>query len=318
MLFRSPTGPPELWSSPPFVPTRDGEGWLYGRGAGDMKAGLAAMVGAVAALRELGVAPRSALTLQSVVEEECTGNGALQCAIAGQRADGAVVVEPFGDAVNTSQVGVLWFDVRIAGTPAHVGDAQLGASAIERAFGVIGRLRGLEAELNADPPPPYDAYQHPITLNIGMIEGGDWRSTIASACTVRCRLALFPGDEPASLRTRIESTVAAAAADDPVLAEMPPVVTYDGFAAHGYTVPSDAPILAAARDALGAARGSTPATVPSTATSDTRALGLAAQTPAVCIGPYAERIHATSERVWLPSVHQTVTALTLLDRKSVV
>ena len=68
-------GPPDMWASPPFVARRDGD-WLYGRGAGDMKAGLAAIVGAVAGLRRLGLEPLAPVELQSVVEEECTGNGA--------------------------------------------------------------------------------------------------------------------------------------------------------------------------------------------------------------------------------------------------
>ena len=67
--------PAALWSSDPWSGERDGD-WLYGRGAGDMKAGLAAIVGAVAGLRRLGLAPRGTVELQSVVEEECTGNGA--------------------------------------------------------------------------------------------------------------------------------------------------------------------------------------------------------------------------------------------------
>ena len=73
--------PSDMWSSPPFTARREGE-WMYGRGAGDMKAGLAAIVGAVRGLRQLGVEPLAPVQLQSVVEEECTGNGALACVLA--------------------------------------------------------------------------------------------------------------------------------------------------------------------------------------------------------------------------------------------
>ena len=88
---------------------------MHGRGAGDMKAGLAAMVGAVRGLQRLGLAPRGRVQLQSVVEEECTGNGALACVLAGHTADAAILTEPTRGAVWNAQVGVLWFQVRIIG-----------------------------------------------------------------------------------------------------------------------------------------------------------------------------------------------------------
>jgi acetylornithine deacetylase len=114
--------PSSLWSSPPFGARRDGE-WLYGRGAGDMKAGLAAIVGAARGLRHLGLTPRGRVQLQSVVEEECTGNGALACVLAGHTADAAILTEPTRGAIWNAQVGVLWFQVRVLGAPAHAGDA---------------------------------------------------------------------------------------------------------------------------------------------------------------------------------------------------
>ncbi len=153
----------KLWRTPPFKPTRDGD-WLYGRGAGDMKAGLATIVGAVLGLRALGLEPCAPVLLQSVVEEECGGNGTLQCLMSGCTAEAAVIPEPYAAFIPTSQVGVLWFHVDIAGAPAHVAEAQEGVNAIEAGHAIVRELHVLEDELNADPPAPFDAIPHPIGL----------------------------------------------------------------------------------------------------------------------------------------------------------
>ena len=114
---------------------------MYGRGAGDMKSGLVAMIGAVRGLQRLGLAPRARVQLQSVVEEECTGNGALACVLAGHTADAAILTEPTGGAIWNAQVGVLWFQVRVLGAPAHAMEASEGANAIEASYAVIKALR---------------------------------------------------------------------------------------------------------------------------------------------------------------------------------
>ena len=99
--------------------------------------------------------------------------------LAGHTADAAILTEPTSEAIWNAQVGVLWFQVRVLGAPAHAGDAADGANAIEASYAVIEALRGLEAELNEVKPPLYAAYPHPINLNVGVIKGGDWPSTVA-------------------------------------------------------------------------------------------------------------------------------------------
>jgi acetylornithine deacetylase len=299
--------PAELWAGDPFAARRDGE-WMYGRGAGDMKSGLAAMVGAVRGLQRLGVRPRGAVQLQSVVEEECTGNGALACVIAGQTADAAILTEPTKGAIWNAQVGVLWFQVRVLGAPAHAGDSGAGANAIEASYAVIRALRELEAELNAAKPPLYAAYPHPINLNVGMIRGGDWPSTVAAECVTQFRLACYPGDPVATLRERVEATVASVAATDPVHRIE---VLYDGFQCEGYELAADAPLITALADAAERATGQRPPLFASTATTDARTFQLYGGTPAVCFGPNAENEHGVDERVHLPSVIETAQAIAL-------
>ena len=303
--------PSSLWTGDPYDARVDGE-WMYGRGAGDMKSGLVAMIGAVRGLQRLGLSPRAKVQLQSVVEEECTGNGALACVLAGHTADAAILTEPTRGAIWNAQVGVLWFQVRVLGAPAHAGGlGDAGADAIEASYAIIKALRGLEADLNSSPPPLYDGYPHPINLNVGMIRGGDWPSTVAGECLTHCRLALYPGERVEDLKERVEQTVAAVAANDPALARHRVEVLYEGFQCEGYELAHDAPLITALSAACQRATGQTPPLFASTATTDARTFHLYGDTPAVCFGPLAEREHGIDERVHLPSITATAQAIAL-------
>jgi acetylornithine deacetylase len=267
-----------------------------------MKAGLAAMLAAVRGLQGLGLRPGAPVELQSVVEEECTGNGALATALARPLPDAAVVVEPFGNAVTIAQLGVLWFHLVAQGAPAHVGEAAEGVNAIEAIVRVLPALEELERELNERPPPPYDALVHPINLNLGAIRGGDWPSTVPGECRLSCRVALYPGDDPDALMQRIREAVGGEV-----------TIEQDGFSCSGYAVTEDDELVQALARAHLARSGSPAELVASTATTDARIyrfLGV----PAACIGPHAERLHAVDERVWLPSVTETAQTLALFIR----
>ena len=282
-----------LWSSPPFEPRRDGD-WLYGRGAGDMKAGLVAMTGAVRALRRAGVELRGDLQLQSVVEEECTGNGTLQCLLSGAHADACVITEPHHDHFTVAQVGVLWFHVDVRGVPGHA--ARGGRGAFDAALEVLAALRALEAELNTDPPPPYDAIEHPINLNPGVVTAGDWPSTVTAECTLSCRIAMYPGQDPAELQRGVEAAVA------------PYPVRYDGFVCEGSVVDEGEDVVVALGDAYAAVHGDRPALRATTATTDARHF-VRRGIPAICFGPEAERIHGIDERVSLRSMAEVARVL---------
>jgi acetylornithine deacetylase len=293
----------------PFGGHRE-DGWLYGRGSADMKCGIAAILGAVKGLRGLGLAPHAPVHLESVVEEECSGNGTLQTLLAGYTADAAVIGEPFGAAVTTAQVGVLWFKVRIVGVHGHAAEGRNATNAIEKSLTVIGALRELEAEMNVAPPPPFDLFSHPINLNVGAIRGGDWPSTVPGVCVTQYRIALFPGMRVADLRARIEAVVAEATADQPGSAE----VLYAGFASEGYDIPDDHALITTLAGSFEKQAGAPPALVSTTGTTDAAVFGNVGSIPSVCFGPYAEQAHGVAERVYLPSVVQTAQVMGLFIR----
>ncbi len=297
-----------LWTRSPYEPWRDGD-WLIGRGAGDMKAGLAAIAGAIRALRRLEVAPLAPIHLQSVVEEECSGNGALQCLLSGPTADACVITEPHADHITVSQVGVLWVHVEIRGHPAHAASADvLGFNAIHAAAVVTAALRALEAEMNVAPPPPYNHFAHPINLNVGMIRGGDWTSTVAAECSISYRLACYPHDRPEDLRRRVEHAVATAAAADPFLAENAPQLRYDGFSCEGFSLSHHEPVAQALSSAYARFNGTPAPLLATTATTDARHF-VRRGIPAVCFGPLAQEVHGIDERVSISSMVQTAKVL---------
>jgi acetylornithine deacetylase len=308
-----PPAAEELWTRPPFRAVREGD-WLYGRGAGDMKAGLAAMTGAVRALVRAGYAPEADVELQSVVEEECTGHGALQCLLDGSHADACVITEPHPDHLTVSQVGVLWFHVDLAGVPAHAARAShLGFNAIEAAIEVLAALRRHEQRLNENPPPPYDAFEHPINLNPGVISGGDWPSTVAATCTLSCRIGLYPGQDPEEASAGVEAAVAEAVAASPRLAENPPRVRYDGFSCEGSIVGEDEPLVQMLSGAYERLHGERLPALATTATTDARHF-VRGGIPAVCFGPRGEQIHGIDERVSVRSVVESAQVLGLFIR----
>ncbi|MCM2561155.1 ArgE/DapE family deacylase [Lutimaribacter sp. EGI FJ00015] len=316
-----PEGPTDMWDTPPYAPRVD-DGWMYGRGAGDMKAGLASNLFALDALRHAGLTPAADIHFQSVVEEECTGNGALACLQRGYRADAALIPEPLAEGLVTAQLGVLWFQVRLRGLPAHVAYASTGSNAIDAAIPLIAALHELEERWNADDRkhPQYADVHHPLNLNVGKIEGGDWASSVPAWCVFDVRMGLYPDQDLQDLRDEIETTLQDAAQKNAFLRNNSPEVVYNGFAAEGYALSEDssqaaAQAIGALETAHGLVTGTALETKSSTGTTDARFFGLYADTPALVYGPKAENIHGFNERVDLESMRRVTqtTALFIAD-----
>ena len=303
--------PVDFWDSPPFEPFVSG-GRLYGRGAGDMKSGVAAMTYAVLAVDRAGLGLKAPVTINAVIEEECSGNGALASVLAGYDAEAVLIPEPFGPTLYTAQVGVMWFRVDISGAAVHVLAAQSGANAIEKSYPLIQALRDLEEELNQEERPgPYQNLAHPLNLNIGIISGGDWPSTVPAQASFHGRLSYFPGTAYGEIRQRVEDCVAKAAQNDPWLGKSPPRVEFYGFRSDGHMADPGLPafrILSRCNEDL---TGQATAEYVSTCTTDLRAFHFFGQGQGTCFGPLAENIHGANESVDLESVRHTAKAYAL-------
>lgn len=307
-----PVGPLDMWSTPPFEPKVE-RGWLHGRGGGDMKAGIAANLAVLDSLKRLGWAPAADVFLQSVVEEECTGNGALACLGRGYRAEAVLIPEPMWNQLIRAQVGVLWFQVTCRGMPVHVREAGSGANAIEAAYGLMQALHGLEERWNARRAdyPPFGAVEHPINLNVGKIAGGDWPSSVPAWCTFDVRVAIFPGQSIAEAKREIEDTIRDAARQNRFLANFPPDIVYHGFEAEGYVLEGGEDAVALLGRSHETAWGKKLEEIATTGTTDARFFGLYAGIPALVYGPNADSIHGFDEKVELESVRRCTQAMAL-------
>ncbi len=307
-----PVGPLDMWSRPPFEPHVDGD-WLYGRGGGDMKAGLAANIFALDALKSLGLQPAATVHVQSVTEEECTGNGALSCLVRGYRAEAAIIPEPEDDKLVRANTGVLWFRVHVKGAPVHVRDAGAGANAIEACFPVIQALRELEAEWNTRKAgmAHFEALPHPINFNVGKIAGGDWASSVPAWCSFDCRIAIYPGWNPREAANEVEAAVRNAARGNPFLANNPPEIEWNGFFAEGYVLEEGSEAERVLGRAHAKAYGKSLESFVTPGYLDGRVFVLYEGIPCLVYGPYSENIHGFDERVSLSSVKRVTGSIAL-------
>lgn len=307
-----PSGPLDMWTSPPFEPVvRDG--WLYGRGAADMKAGHAANLFVLDAIRDAGYAPTGRIHVQSVVEEESTGNGTLATHLRGYRADAALIPEPEDEKLVRANVGVVWFTVEVRGRPAHTREMAAGFNAIDAAYRLIGALRRLEEEWNAHSGAHrhFEDVAHPLNLNIGRIEGGDWASMVPAWCRFEARFAMFPGQTPQEVRAAVEACLSRAAGADRALADAPPMVTWHGFFAEGFVLEPGSEAEAALARAHEAVFGTALESFVTPGYLDTRVHVLYDRIPSLCYGPTSRAIHGIDEAVEIESVRRITKAMAL-------
>lgn len=307
-----PEGPAGMWTDPPFdAAVRDG--WLYGRGAGDMKAGITANLFAFDALRRAQVRPAGKIHFESVVEEESTGNGALASFLRGYRADCMLVPEPSRARLLRANCGVVWFRVEVRGRPVHVHSATQGANAIEAAYEMVRALKKLEAEWNGrrSAHPRFAALPHSINFNIGKIQGGDWASSVPAWCTMDVRAAYYPGVKPADAMAEIEACIRAAAQENEFLREQPPTVVVNGFHTEGFELKPGSEAEIVLREAHRAEFDADLEDYVAPAYVDARVHALYGGVPALVYGPLCENAHGFDERVNLDSLRRATRAIAL-------
>lgn len=225
----------EEWEEDPFTPlVKDGA--VIGRGAADMKGGLAGALFAIRLLLDAGIELPGDLIFQSVIGEEVGEAGTLQCCNRGYKADFAVVVDT-SDLHIQGQGGVItgWITVKSNQTfhdatrrsMIHAGGKLFGASAIEKMMKVIEGLQELERHWAVTKSYP-GFLPGTNTINPAVIEGGRHAAFIADECRLWITVHYYPNESYEQVAKEIEEHIGNVAKADVWLGENPPTFEWGG------------------------------------------------------------------------------------------
>lgn len=279
---------------PPFEP-RIADGLLYGRGSCDDKAGLAAMMHAVADIHASGEPPPCELVLAAVVDEEFSFRGVVRLCES-LKADAAIVAEPTELRCVVASKGTLRWRIVARGRSAHSAKPHLGINAINHMSRIVLALEKDHAELAARPHPLLG----PATCNVGIIRGGVQVNFVPDECSIEIDRRLLPGERAGDVLAHYQSILTRLKEAHPDLdAIMEPPMLGD----EALETPADAAVAKAASQALARmSLPSEPCGVPFC--SDASKLSRAG-IPTIIFGPGSiDQAHAAVEFVDINQVEQ--------------
>ncbi len=270
-----PAGDSSQWKHPPFSGAVEG-GKIYGRGASDMKSGVAAMIGAVAALGRASTPLQGAIRFQLMADEENAGrHGAAPLAARGLlHADAAIVGEPTSLMVGIGERGALWAKVKAFGRAAHGSVPRAGVSAVEKIAKAALALHGRDFA-KADP-----LFGSP-TLNAGVVQGGEKVNVVADYAELQVDRRLIPGETAESALAEIRTILDSITAEDPEAVFDVEVMDYAEPSAQS----RDSEIVRVISSAIEDCIGGPPEFYVSPGSSDARFLRNNAGVPTVLFGP---------------------------------
>ncbi len=296
--------PLDGWTHPPLAGEL-ADGRVHGRGACDMKGGVACLVFAAEALADAGVELAGELIVNTVSDEESTGAGGLVSART-LRADAAIVAEPTGLDVWIACRGSLLATITIRGRAGHAGlaprhpDHGGAVNAIEKLAIVLEAIRRLREEWALRHGHPFLSAPDCVPT---VVQGGEWLVSYPSSCRLECHLEYLPGQADADgwggkVEREFVEWITRAAAADPWLRAHPPQVKWGLGGVPPAEVSANEPIV---RSALAATRaiGRRRARIGGMDNwHDGATLAVEAGIPAVCLGPGDLHLaHTTSESV---------------------
>jgi acetylornithine deacetylase len=300
-----PPGDPATWSMDPWsAEVRDG--LVYGRGACDMKGGVASILAAVRALHEAGDLARleGELLVVLVPSEEDGGQGTLAAIRAGATGDMAVITEPSDRDIVVAHAGALTFRLTVPGKAAHASKRWEGVSALDNLVTLMRALEANEERRNADEGDPLmTVLGLPYPTIIGIVHGGEWASTVLDRVVADGRYGVRLGQTTGDAEDELRACVADACSADPFLRDHPATVEITGGRFGSARVPSDHPLPVGLADVVAEVTGRRPALIGEPYGADMQMFVNVGATPCVIYGPGDVRVgHSADEHVPLDEV----------------
>lgn len=275
----------------PFTPRVEG-GKLFGRGACDMKSGLAANLLAARSLAAAGW-DRGTLLVAALADEEDASLGTTDL-LRRYRCDGAIVTETTQLTLCLAHKGFSWIEVAVRGRAAHGSRFDLGVDANLRLGRLFAPLASLESTLLRSTPHPLVG---PPSLHVPLLRGGTGPSTYADQATLMVERRTIPGTPPGRALEEIQQLVAALRREDPTL----DITVTEKLERRPFENTPESPLARTVRRVMEDTLGSAPAITGETPWMDS-ALLAAAGMDTVIVGPRGGGAHAMDEWVELDSV----------------
>jgi acetylornithine deacetylase len=276
------------------------DGRLHGRGAYDMKGGLAACLAAVKALSEGGREPACDLLLAAVADEEVASLGMADL-LTRVVPDAAIVTEATEMRLCVAHKGFCWIEVETLGRAAHGSRFEEGVDANLRMGRFLARLEALERRLRGSPPHPLVG---PPSLHAATLRGGTGPSTYAASCRLEIERRTIPGETPERVLSEIRQLADALEAEDPTFrARVRLTLGRESFEAQAGSV-----ALRVVGAAAAAVLGETPRTIGEPYWMDA-ALLAERGVDTVVLGPRGAGAHAVEEWVDLASLEELAEVL---------
>lgn len=312
-----PEGDPDQWSFDPYSGEVE-DGNLLGRGASDMKGGVAAVLFALDALERAGIELQGDVMVESVIEEEAGGFGGTLATVldreADERADAVVIPEPTDFDLWIANDGVSYVRVTVEGKGAHAAETDNGVNAISKMLPIYEALSNLHDERKTTVHDDLfeQWHEHTVSLNLGSLHAGEWVSSVPDEAVLEARISHAPDETREQIHEVVEETVRQAAEGDPWFDEHPPQVEWFGWRGSSAKISPDEEIVRTVQQVADEAFDRESHAKGFPGGIDTRFYVNYADTPAVCFGPGDYNIHGTDEYLPVEELLETTRALALV------